>query len=288
MCLMSGVPAVAGSWTEKNAGGQQGLHRKVWWEFEKVGGEEAEMWGGHLSGDCFVLHICLFWSSCGRLLRRLPVSPCVQFTPQERLKIGFLINSVLQENKMRQRHEELRLQREKMTAHMVRRPQTRRQKNFWLALCAAERKESPFFPISTRTSAVSLQELTCPRTILCFPQTERVFGRGAEAQWGSESVSRDLRCDRHSGQSRLTWKIRIHRQQFTKTKSLTCWRPCLPKVVEQDFNAGFSELPSMMVARIHKLFKRRPRSVLHLVFSLSASRDSIQVAHRALYFFSFF
>lgn len=44
----------------------------------------------------------------------------------------------------------------------------------------------------------------------------------------------------------------------------------------------------MMVARIHKLFKRRPRSVLHLVFSLSASHDSIQVAHRALYFFFFF
>lgn len=45
--------------------------------------------------------------------------PLFQFAPQERLKIGFLINSVLQENKMRQRHQELRLQREKMTAHMV-------------------------------------------------------------------------------------------------------------------------------------------------------------------------
>lgn len=42
----------------------------------------------------------------------------------------------------------------------------------------------------------------------------------------------------------------------------------LSKVVEQDFNAGFSELPSMMVVRIHKLFKRRPRSVLHLFLNM--------------------
>lgn len=96
-----------------------------------------------------IVSVCtfvLFWSSFGRLLRRLPVSPCVQFTPQERLKIGFLINSVLQENKMRQRHEELRLQREKMTAHMVRRPQTRRQKNLydWLSAQPSERNRRSF------------------------------------------------------------------------------------------------------------------------------------------------
>lgn len=48
-----------------------------------------------------------------------------RFTSQERLKIIYLIQSVMQENKMRQRHEELRLQREKMTAHMVRKSQTR-------------------------------------------------------------------------------------------------------------------------------------------------------------------
>lgn len=58
------------------------------------------------------------------------------------------------------------------------------------------------------------------------------------------------------------------------------WRLYLFKVVEQDFNAGFSELPSMMVVRIHKLFKRRPRSVPHLFLSPTV----IQLARRAVFF----
>lgn len=59
-------------------------------------------------------------------LRRILYNLVFRFTSQERLKIVFLINSVVQENKMRHRHEELRLQREKMTAHMVRKSQTLR------------------------------------------------------------------------------------------------------------------------------------------------------------------
>lgn len=116
------------------------------------------MRGGNLSGDCF----CLF--PFERLVTRLTTSPVFKFTRQERLKIGFLINSVLQENKMRQRHQELRLQREKMTAHMVQR--TNKKKEFMTCSFPSGVKGIDVLPnFKLKRQSFSLQELTCPPSI---------------------------------------------------------------------------------------------------------------------------
>lgn len=172
LCLTSGVPAGAGGWTQETAGGQQGLRRKVWWEFEKVGGEETEIRGGHFSGDCFCLHS---WS---RFKDSLHGWPC------------HLVFNLLNRNDSRSDSWSTQCCRKtrwdsatrssgfnvKKWRHTWSEEHQLRQKNLWLAPFPAERKELTFFPISSQN--VCRFSARANLSPFYSSQPERVFGRG--------------------------------------------------------------------------------------------------------------